>query len=350
MPNIDFVMSMFMPWDVPHEVADQVQMEVMLLYTRKPIVFVSVDLERCIDLVAMAAELAGGLDELRLRPQAACYNNVTAPLRHNAESVQKLLYLAGLGLPQLYVPGTLRGVTGPMTIAGSLVLSNACQLTGLVLSQLKREGAPFIRGFGGSTLDMRTMVNLYAEPERSRANSDLAHYYDLPVFGIAGCADSKQLDEQAAIEAALTLLMDALSGTNLIHDVGYLESGLLGSLEAVVLCDEVIGWVMRHMAAVEVNPETLAVDLIDQVGPDGSFLEQDHTLRHFREDWYPRYMDRKSHADWVARGQPTMRARIREAVAAILSTPAEPVVPAEVAGRVRAIRQRAEARLGPTPA
>jgi len=350
MPNIDYVMCMFMPWDVPGPLTDHYQMETMLLYTHKPVVFVTVDLERCVDLVEMAEAVAGGADELRLRPQIACYNNVAAPLRHNHESVQKLLYLAGKGLPQLYVPGSLRGVTAPITIAGALVVSNACQLTGLVLTQLKQEGAPFIRGFGGSTMDMRTMVNLYAEPERSRANTDLAHYYDLPVFGIAGCADSKVLDEQAAIEAALTLLMDALSGTNLVHDVGYLEAGLMGSLESVVLCDEVIGWVKRHMAAVEVNPEALAVDLIDQVGPDGTFLDTDHTMRHFREDWYPRFMDRHNYADWEARGKPSMIAKISDHVAGILSTPAEPVLSPDVAGQVRAVRQRAEARLAETQA
>jgi trimethylamine--corrinoid protein Co-methyltransferase len=231
-----------------------------------------------------------------------------------------------------------------MTIAGSLVLSNACQLAGLVLTQLKREGAPFIRGFGGSTMDMRTMVNLYAEPERSRANSDLAHYYNLPVFGMSGCAESKQLDQQAAIEDALTLLMDALSGANLIHDVGYLESGMVGSLEAVVMCDEIIGWVKRHLEPVEVNADALAVDLIDQVGPDGSFLGTDHTMRHFREDWYPRYMDRHNFGEWEALGKPQMMDKIHSKVTEIISAPSEPVVPVEIAERVRAVRWRAEAK------
>ena len=173
----------------------------------------------------------------------------------------------------------------------------------------------------------------------------MAHYYNLPVFGMSGCAESKQLDEQAAIEDALTLLMDALSGANLIHEVGYLESGMTGCLESVVMCDEIIAWVKRHLEPVEVSAETLAVDLIDQVGPDGSFLGTDHTTRYFREDWYPRFMDRHNYAGWEARGKPLMREKVHAKVMEIISGPGELVVPAELAERVRAVRRRAEARL-----
>ena len=142
----------------------------------------------------------------------------------------------------------------------------------------------------------------------------------------------------------MTLLMDALSGTNLCHDIGYLESGLVGSFEAVIMCDEILGWVRRHMEPVEVSPETLAVDLIDHVGPDGSFLDTDHTLRHYREDWYPRFMDRHNYAGWEARGRPKMMDNIHKKVMDILSSPAVPVLPVDMAERVRAVRRRAEAR------
>ena len=338
MPNIDFIMSMFLPWDVPAQVSDRYQMETMLVYSRKPIVFVTWDLSGCVDAVAMAAEVAGGLDELRLRPHVACYVNVATSLRHNQEAVEKLLYLAERGLPVLYVPGVARGTTGPITIAGSMVMSNACQLTGLVLSQLKREGTPFVRGFGGATMDMRTLLSCYAAPERSRAASDLAHYYSLPIFGFGGCSDSKVLDEQAAIDATTSLMVEALSGASLIHDVGYLESGLTGSLEFVAICDDIIGWIRRAMQPIEINAETLAVEIIDQVGPDGQFLDTEHTFRHFREDWTPRFMDRHNRATWDSLGRPTMAKAAHDKVMEIISAPARLAVSAEVARRVQAVR------------
>jgi trimethylamine--corrinoid protein Co-methyltransferase len=175
--------------DVPDAVADRNQMEAMLSHTTKPIVFVTTAMAGCLDAVAMAEAVVAGADVLRTRPLVACYINVTTSLRHNKEALQKLLYLSGKGLPAIHVPLALGGVTAPISLAGNMAMWNAGSLVGLVLSQLNREGAPFITsGWGASALDMRTTVSPYVEPEKQFIAQELAHSYGLPMFSLGGAA------------------------------------------------------------------------------------------------------------------------------------------------------------------
>lgn len=341
--HIDFVMSLFLPGDVDQMVTDRYQMEVMLNHTTKPILFVTNEFSGCVDAIEMAEVVAGGADAMRLRPTAACYINVTTGLQHNEEALQKLLFLAEKGLPAIYIPAALGGVTGPITPAGTVALVNAGILTGLVLSQLKREGAPFITtGMSGNALDMRTMVQPYCQPSPLGITHALAHHYNLPMFGLGGCTDSKLVDQQAAAEAALTLMAETLGGANLIHDLGYMESGLCGSLAQLVICNEMVGWIEKMMAPVEINDETLALDLIDEVGPDGSFLDSDHTMKHFRERWYPQVFERGNYEQWLEAGGLSLGERAARQVDTILENHQPEPLPKDVQQRIRTIVQRAE--------
>jgi trimethylamine--corrinoid protein Co-methyltransferase len=340
--NIDFVMSMFLPWDVPNPVLDRYQMEAMLCHTRKPIIFVCPGFEGCVDCIEMAEAVSGDPEALCQNPFVACYINVTSDLRHNEESLQKLLYMAEKGLPTTYTPVGLRGATAPVTRAGSLALAGAGHLVGLVLSQLKREGTPFIWGAWELPLELRTQIEPYAPPEMRGLGAAQAHFYGLPYFGLAGCTDSKVLDAQAGAETGMTLLVDALSGANLIHDLGYMESGITGSLQLLVMCDELIGWIRSFMEGTQVNEDTLALDVVDEVGPDGHFLGSDHTMRHFREDWYPNLVDRQNYEDWVASGKKSFKDRAKEKVEEILRDENPWTLPQEAQKKIRAIRKRAE--------
>ncbi len=347
LPHIDFVMSMFLPSDVNQVIADRYQMEVMLNYTTKPIVFVTYELSGCVDAVEMAEAVVGGPEALRQNPLVACYINVTTGLRHNEEAVQKLLYLAEKGLPALYIPVASGGITGPVTPAGSMAIVNAGMLVGLVLSQLKQEGAPIIvPGWGGGGIDMRTMVGPYCGPDHRRLAEALAHYYNLPMFTLAGASDSKMVDQQAGIEAALTLMVDALAGGNIVHDLGYLESGLSGSLAQLVICNEIVSWIESFMKGIEINDETLALDLIDKIGPDGQFLDSDHTMCHFRERWYPEIIERDNYDNWLAKGGKSLAERAAERVEEILAEHKPEPLPKDVAKAVHAIVERAEAQYG----
>jgi trimethylamine--corrinoid protein Co-methyltransferase len=338
---------MFLPSDVSQITADRYQMEVMLKTTTKPIVYVTYDTSGCLDAVEMSEIVAGGPNALREKPFTVCYINVTTGLRHNKEALQKLLYLAGKGLPMLYIPVGSCGLTAPMTPAGGMALINAGTLTGLVISQLKRPGTPIlIPGWGGESLDMRSMTEPYIAPDFQCIAEPLAHFYGLPMFTLGGASDAKTPDGQAAAEAALTIMLRALSGGHIVHDLGYLESGLCGSLAQLAICDEIVEWVKHSLTEIEINDETLALDLIDEVGPDGQFLDSDHTLRHFRERWYPRLIERDNYERWVSRGSKTVAQRAAERVSHILATHKPQPLPADMARALHAVVERATQQHG----
>lgn len=339
--HIDFVMCMFLPSDVPQNIMDRYQMEAMLNNTTKPIIFVTTELTGCVDAVEMAEVVAGGSKELKRNPIAACYINVTTGLRHNKEALQKLLYLSGKGLPLTYVPSAQGGMTAPVTIAATMAVNNAGVLAGLVLSQLKREGAPFIMpGWGGNMLDMKTTVQPYSDPEKRAQAIDFAHYLGLPSFSLAGCSESKLVDQQAAAEAALTLFTDALFGGNLVHDVGYLESGLCGSLPQLAICDEILSWLEAFMVGIEISDESLALDTIHEIGPDGQHIDSNHTLENYRKRWYPKLFERANYDGWKAKGSKDLCERATEQVNKILAEHKTEPLPKDVANAVHAIVER----------
>ena len=343
LPNIDFVMSMVLPTDVEQARADTHQMEAMLSNTTKPIISVTYELQGLVDAVEMAEAVVGGADELRRHPLITCYINAISGLNHNEEALQKLLYLSAKGLPSIYVPSTMAGVTSPMTPAGAVALDNAGVLVGLVLSQLNREGAPYIMpGMPPSPMDMSTMTAPYADPERGIFQA-LARFYGLPAFGLGGATDAKVVDQQAAAEAALTLLAESLVGGNIIHDVGYLESGLTFSPALLAICDDIVGWVEAFMRGVEVSDETLALDVIHATGHEGSYLESEHTLKHFRDIWYPDLFERDTYGGWQARGAMTLAERASERVEQILHEHRPEELPNDVKRRLSEIVARAGA-------
>jgi trimethylamine--corrinoid protein Co-methyltransferase len=347
LPNMAFAMSVFLPADVDGRIADRHQMALLLEHQTKPIVMVTYELSGMLDGLEMAEAVAGGAEALRERPFVLPYINVTRALVQNADSLQKLLILAERGLPALWVPVTSGGTTGPVTMAGNVALNNAGILVGVVLSQLKRPGTPIvIPGFGGDALDLRTMVDPYAEPDHRGMTEAMAHFYGLPMFSLAAGSDSKVVDGQAAAEAALTMLVDALAGGGLVHDCGYLESGLTGSLVQLAICDEIAEWIRRATQPVVVDDETLALDLIDSLGPDGSFLETDHTLAHYRERWYPDLFDRSSLAQWRSRGEQPIEARAAARVERLLAGHEAPPLDPAAKAAIDAVVARAEAALG----
>jgi trimethylamine---corrinoid protein Co-methyltransferase len=191
------------------------------------------------------------------------------------------------------------------------VLNMAEYLTALVLVQQVKRGATLVFGGGPTALDMRTTVYSYSAPETMLSlcvRKELGEYLGIPVFNAGGFSDSQLPDQQAALECASSLIYAAMAGGNLIHDVGYLASGMTSSLEMLTICDEQISQVKRFLRSFAVDTESLAVDLIDQVGPEGDFLATDLTLNRFKEElWSPTIIDRNIHERWESAGSTTLR-------------------------------------------
>jgi trimethylamine--corrinoid protein Co-methyltransferase len=321
--NMDFAMGMSVANDVPGEIADILQFYAMVSNTVKPMVYAVNDPRSLRVIVEMCEAIAGGADAFRRKPFALLFGCSISPLLYSAGPTESLLYTAEKGLPYILAPTASAGGTGPVTLPGALVQINAEMLAGLVMAQVKREGTPFIM-FGGcpTPLDMKTTIASYASPEFLLFQiglTQLQHYQGLPIFGTAGCSDSKVFDQQATLEGAMSMLVSSLSGANLIHDVGYVEYGSTSCFEQVVTMNELAGEIRFLLRGMDVGRETMALDVIDSVGPGGEYVTSDHTLNHFREGWFPEIIgDRHVHDAWVDKGRKTLGDRANEKVRHIL--------------------------------
>lgn len=346
--HIDFLMCMGIASDVTESLSDLYHFREMVHNTTKPIIYTAWDRANLEDIVEMAEAVAGGAEALRQNPFMALYSEPISPLTHAQESCEKLLFLAEKGLPVVYTPGMMVGATAPVTVAGALVQANAEQLSGLLITQLIREGAPMIGAGGILFMDMGQGLISYAAPEFMLGNTafaEMCHFYGIPIFAFSGCSDAKVFDQQASAEGAIWMMITALGGGNLIHDVGYIESGMTASYEQIVAMDEVAGLVKRFLGGIEINTDTIALDVIDQVGPGGHFLEHMHTYKHFKKNWVPRLFDRASREQWESEGQLTMGDKTTAKVQQILESHQVDSLPDSVAETLNAVIQKAEERV-----
>ena len=323
LPNIDFVMPLFTAQDVPKQVMPLYDLYAALTNTEKPVMVVDFGLDANY-LIKLASIIVGGEQELKKKPLLGVYSEPVSPLTHGKEHTKNLMTFAKAELPIVYIPSPASCSTAPATMAGAIVQSNAETLSGNVIAQFTKKGARFIYGADTSLMDQRTGVFSYGAPEWMIVNlamAQLGRYYNLPIWSTGGCSDSKILDGQATLEAALSLFIAASSGANLIHDVGsYLNFGLTGSLELVTICDEIASMITYLLRGIEVNDDTLALDVISKVGPGGHFLTQKHTIDYLRkEHWIPTLLDRQMRESWVKNGSKDLLERAREKTKEILS-------------------------------
>jgi trimethylamine---corrinoid protein Co-methyltransferase len=345
LPNIHFVMSVGIPFDVNPALTYDVQMLHMLEDTTKPIVFVTNDRASCQRAIDMAAAVAGGYDALREQQHILLYSEPSSPLQQSDTAVDKLIMMAEYELPVVHSPGPQMGAVAPITMAGGLVMSLAEILSSLVVHQLTKPGAPFVFGAGIHHMDMSAMQICYASPEfqlTKAAIAELGRWYGLPTWGYAGCSDAKVMDEQAAVEATLSVIMAKFSGGNLIHDVGYMESGLTTSYEMIALTDELVAMTDNMVKGIEVTDETLLVDEIDRVGPGGNYLDSKETLKRFRDYWRPGLLDRRLRQQWLDKGSLTLGQRLTAKVIKILDEYRPKELEAEKSRKLREILAQAK--------
>ncbi len=316
-PELGFCMSMGVIGEQPY----REQFSLMLQHTTKPIVFVCDDRADNKAIVAMASAAAGGMDYLRLNPSVLIYTEPSSPLRHTFNAVDKLLYMAEVGLPIVHSPAPVQGGTAPVTVSGALIMANAEILSGLVMHQLKHQGAPWVYGSGMHQLDMKTTISVYTSPEfvlARTAVAEMGQFYGLPTWGYAGDVNSCVVDEQAAAEATFSIMMALLAGNNLTHDIGYAESGKTTSPELIVLCDEIISMMRAYMDGIPFDEESMAMEVIQQVGPDGDFLGSEHTFRNFRAIWQPGLFSRLGGEEWAAAGSHPLGDHLRDKTLGII--------------------------------
>ncbi len=324
LPNIDFCESLGSVDDVHADLSALYEFAHMFPNTSKPIVAWSFDKYDSEGIHQIALAEAGGQEAFEQRPNYIHYCEPLSPLISTFEALDKLVFAARKRVPLVFTPCAIAGGTAPITAAGIITQGVAESWMGLTIAQAIQPGLPFIMGGVLSVMDMNAMVFSYGAPELSlmmAGVTELAHFAGLPLWQTGGCTDSKTFDEQAMIEGSMSVYFSALTGGDLCHDVGYTESAMTGSVFQLAAMDEAIGYARRITRGIDVNEDTLATEAIHNVGPNGHYLREPHTRRHYKtEFWYPNLCDRRNFDEWDTMGRKTMKDRTIERVRDILAS------------------------------
>lgn len=336
--NIHLFMLPTYPSELPVEQVDVNRFFAGLDNTTKHVMGGVYTLDGVKQVIRMAEIVSGSSESLRRRPLVSMIACSISPLKMDKEYGDLLVTIAGAGIPLVCPAEPLCGATSPVTLAGNLVIQTVDSLMGVMLTQIINPGSPVIFGSVASSTDLRDLKYLAGSVEMgllNAAGAQMAHFYKLPFYATGGMTDSKVLDSQSGYESAISGLLCALAGANFIHDAaGLMEFALTVSYEKFVIDNEILGMVMRAVEGIKVNDETLAFDLIKQVGPGGNFVTAKHTRRLMRSEHYqPSLSDRNSRQDWEAKGERLTWQRAAERVEEIMSD-RNSNLPAEIRQRV----------------
>jgi len=339
--NIHFYIRPVVARDISSEFLDANKYYAALSNTSKHVMGSAYTVGSALEVISMAEEIAGGKERLRERPIISFITSfVKSPLQLADPTVLVLMKIAEEGMPVALSTAPMAGSTSPITLAGTLAQVNAEQLCGMVLTQSINPGTPVIYGAIPTIADMQTMNFLDGAIELgilAAGGAQLAQYYNFPYYAWGGLTDSKIPDIQAGYEKGMTLIMAALAGANYIHNAaGMLESTTTVAYEQYVIDNEIIGMAMRALQGIEVNENTLALKVIDKVGPGGNFLAERHTISHMRSEFFfPMVSDRSSREKWLSEGGKDARERAREIAKNILTTHKPLPIPSEVDKRIK---------------
>jgi trimethylamine--corrinoid protein Co-methyltransferase len=251
--------------------------------------------------VEMASILAGGSQALKERPALSITQCTLSPLAHDGGSLEAGLIAAQAGLPVGFMTMASCATTGPVTLAGNLVVGNAEVLSALVLMQMAYPGSPFYYAAAQTAADLRTGGYTGGGPEDylfGAVTNRLADFYDLPLSMGAFATGAKQPDWQAAVDNSLSSFMAVSTLSDMLLGAGLLDGSRIFSYEMLLMDAEI--WSILHamFQGIVIDQDTLALDVIKQVGPGGNYLGQSHTRQHMRRRWLPELMDRRPFSLW----------------------------------------------------
>ena len=295
LPNIEWGYTSGSNLTLPGVIADKVTVLQIMLNTSKPVICETSDVSSLREMITLCSIIAGSEEQFRKTPFFASSSEPVSPLIQGKDALEKSLFCAEKGIPNIVYGMQMAGATAPATFAGCLAIANAEVLSQLVVIQLKKAGAPVIYGSMPNIMEMRTTIYPYGAPELTLmigALTELCHHYGLPMFGTAGTVDAEVVGVQAAAEITYQLLISALTGADLVHNAGLMYHGIVVSPELLVLANEIIDMVNVLKGGIEINDETLPLDLIERLGPSSDYLSESHTLKHFRKFWVPKIFDR----------------------------------------------------------
>lgn len=330
-PTVDYIKPNIIPQDVPKNILEQMMALAMFKNAEKHLSLVALTPEGFRDVIKMSMIYAGGEEEFRKNPSIidSGFNNVP-PLKYTFEIIEMIMECAKYRIPFDISTGALASGSSPVTLAGTIVQGIAENHAVVVITQLVGSGTPIMWGSCATILDQRYGTAAYGSPENGLIHAafcQMAHYYGIPYYGAAGIIDSKVPDAQAAYENAINALIATLVGADVVHDgvYGILEAGVTACYEQFAISNEICSAIKRIARGIRVNKETVALDIIEKVGHEKSYLTDldalKFTKKHLLEEhWQPLLTDRSSRSEWEKKGAKDMFQRAKEKVKEILAT------------------------------
>jgi len=290
-------------------------------------------IDGCRKVVKMAETLAGGEEALRKRPFVSFITLIISPFKIDKHYGEMTCFFAEKGLPVVVPTEPMCGTTSPITLAGNVLTHTAETLAGITLVQAVNKGAPGICGSVGSISDLRSMSNLAGPIERGMLNSavaQMAQHFKIPIYATAGTSDAKTVDVQCAYESAMSSLITAMSGANYIHDIaGLMEFDLTVSYEKLVIDNEILGMCQRVLRGIEVDEDTMGLDLLISKGPGKDYLAEPHTVKHMRDEFFtPQLANRQKRESFSADDDALCRAK--KIIEKVRKSETKPKLPAEM--------------------
>lgn len=342
--NISWVSACTSATDVDAAIADIAELHAILPYTNKPVMYWAQSGKNLEYQFEMFEAVAGGAERLKEKPFMINLVCPMDPLIHTEDGMEQLIYLAEKQAPAVYIAGIGFGLSGPATLAGGIALGLADTLAGLVVSQLVNPGTPFIASKFNDNINMRTMSVSHSRPEMLvalTATADIFRYLDLPFCSNYGGTDSGLFNQVAAFDKGIQVYTAMLSGTNMDFGLGSYEAGAYAKFADLVFCNEIIGYIRVLTGGLEVSEETLAEEVIDEVGPGGVFFAEEHTLDHLHDFWEADLLNPRSSNQSSKELEEELNNRVKE----ILKKGSSHPLKTEIVDKLNEIMERAAREL-----
>jgi trimethylamine--corrinoid protein Co-methyltransferase len=357
LPAMDAASTCMVASDVPEAISDLYRLFLVLMNSRKPVVTGAFGIETWAVMRDLLIAVAGSDEALRAKPIAVFDVCPSPPLKWTEITCENLIDCALNGIPAQLVSMPMTGAAGPVTLLGAVVQHAAETLSGIVIHQLAGPGAPIVWGGAPVAFDMRTGNASFGAVETNMIDAAYAQVgkrLGIPTHAYMGTSDSKIVDAQAGFESAAGVFMAALAGVNMVSSAGMLDFERCFSLEKLVIDAEIVGMARRLTAGLEPRGESLAVDIMREVGHEGVYLEHDSTLRWFRKELLipSSIIDREFRLQWEQKGAMDTADRAHQRVEKLLQGWQPVDLPAEVLAELERITLAAarSARMEALPA
>jgi trimethylamine--corrinoid protein Co-methyltransferase len=322
--NIAIQSTALNPFDIPKEIADSYRVYLLLKNSTKPMIAGAFSVNGITYIRELLAAVVGGYKELNNKPRAVFDICSSPSLKWTYISCQNIINCARYNLPIEIISMPIPGAASPSTLSGSIIIHTAETLSGIVLAQSVNPKTPIVYGGAPAYFDMRygtTPISAIESSMIAASYAQIGKYYGLPTHTYACLSDSKIVDGQAGLETSMNGILAQLAGINVISGAGILDFVSCINLEKLVIDNEICGMVLRLAKGIDCTEETMAVDLIEKLGPGGDYLSSEHTFKWFKEEPYipSKIIDRMSRNTWETQGSKDIFQRAKEKVQELLA-------------------------------